>query len=472
MICIDNLRADHVGLYGYARNTTPNFDKWAAQGQVFENFYSTTHMTIPSEGSVFTGRYPFENGLISFEHSLWPQVENIATILKKQGYKTLAYGNSFEYVSFPSVEASFRPLFDTYEIHHRLHNNRILSIDPIKKFLNGVGTDNFFIWLPVGALHSPFGLMFPNTFSDRDYGGPLKPFETFPGSNFWIYKDVLYPVTPETNFNFAKFNKTMVKDNLAKKQILNKKDLSWMIDRYDDGIYGFDQQFQEIMNLFDSRGLSKNTIFVVYSNHGEELNEHGYFGHFDIYEGNVHTPLVIKSPAIQQAKRNGFLASSVDILPTVLTMLELPFPPDLDGLNLFSAEAGQRESIFLLRTPLWESLLRLNGAPSIWDDFRTKIATEDYMEPVILTDHYKLIHRRARFIQKKYSAFQKTSGQLINFPEYEMYDLKTDPLEQHNQAFIAKNFSSLLEKLKPFEKRILNKKNNFLKAKTTIQDYQ
>jgi hypothetical protein len=125
-----------------------------------------------------------------------------------------------------------------------------------------------------------------------------------------------------------------------------------------------------------------------------------------------------------------------------------------------------------MRTPLWESLLRVRDKASIWDDFRSKIATEDYLEPAILTDRHKLIHRRARFINKKYSVFQKTSGLTLKFPEYEMYDLKNDPLEQSNQAFVSQEFGLLKQKLDTFEKRILDKKNIFQKAKTRIQDYQ
>lgn len=472
LICIDNLRADHMGLYGYKRNTTPYLDEWASKEQIFQNFYSTTHMTIPSEGSVFTGRYPFENGLLSFEHTLWPQIDTITSILSKQGYKTLAYGNSAEYRTFPTVESSFRRFFDEYQIFKRLGNKRILRPEGIDKFLENVGSNNFFIWIPMGTVHSPYGYPFKNTFSDKDYNGPMKPFETFNGSNFWVYKNVLYPITPETNFNFGSFEKNLVSETNSKQPIaLKPADLNWLLDRYDDGIIQADTQFKNIMKVFENRDLLKNTIFVVYSNHGEELNEHGYFGHFDIYQGNIHTPLIIKTPNLTVAKRHSMLASSVDILPTVLKVMGLPEPASLDGLDLFSPPAAARSEIFLMRTPLWESLLRLYEKPSIWDDFRT-IATEDYMEPVILTEQYKLIHRRARFINKKYSAFQKTSGKKLDFPEYEMYDLKNDPLEQKNQAFVSKAFAPLKQKLEKFETRILSKKKDFLKAKSVIQDYQ
>ncbi len=471
-ICIDNLRADHMEMFGYNRKTMPYFSKWASEAQVFENFYSTTQMTIPSEGSAFTGRYPFENGLISFEHKLWPQIENVATIFSRRGYHTLASGNSVEYKLFTSVRESFRPLFNYYDITLRRVNGGNPYLESFKKFLTSFESQKFFIWMPMGTVHSPYGFPFKNVFSDEKYSGPLKKFENFPGSNFWIYKNTLYPITPDTDFNFIRLSLDSGSNAINSLIKLNESDLNWMIGRYDDGIIAADRQFEEIMKEFEKRDLIKSTIFVVYSNHGEELNEHGYFGHLDIYQGNVQVPLIIKVPTAMPAKRHNMLATTVDILPTLMNLMKIKPPSDLDGIDLFSPEALKRKSINLLRTPLWESLIYLKNKPSMWDDFRSKISTEDYMEPVIVTDQYKLVHRRARFILKKYSALKSVTKKNIEFPEYEMYDLKKDPLELQNIAFKSKEFAPLLDKLKTFEKRILINKDKFLKSKNSIQDYQ
>ena len=486
-ISVDNVRADHLGLYGYAKNTSPNLDKWAGSAQVFENFYSSTPMTVTSEGSVFTGRYPFENGLISFEHSFDPEVETITAILSKNGYKTVALGDSPEYRVFPSIVKSFKPFFNYYErmplLRVRLEGSppkatrNVIDLPKMEKFLDKVNSDNFFMWLPIGMAHSPFGYPFENKFSDENYKGPLKFLERFHGGNLWLYRNILYPVTPETSFSFSFSSYGLIqlseyKHLATTKLSMKAEDLNWITDRYDDGIYAFDTKLAEILNIFEKRDLTKNTIFVLYSNHGEEFNEHGYFGHFDIYQGSIHVPLVIKSPSISIAKRHRILATSIDILPTLLAMLGIEPPPKTDGLNLFTTQAEERKHVFLLRTPLWESIVRVDNQPSIWDDFRFRIKTEDYMEPTIITSQYKLIHRRARSVLKKYSIFQFVSDKTIEIPEYEMYDLEIDPLEQKNLAGTSKVFAGLKQMLLEFEERMVKKKYNPKKIESTIQDYR
>lgn len=484
-ISVDNLRADHLGLYGYARNTSPNLDKWASTAQVFENFYSSTPMTVTSEGSVFTGRYPFENGLLSFEHSFDQEVETITAILSKNGYRTMALGDSPEYRVFPSIVKSFKPFFDYYTGMPRYRlvgtppnaTRNVIHLPTMEKFLDSVKSDNFFIWLPIGMVHIPFGYPFENKFSDENYRGPLKFLESFSGGNLWLYKNILYPITPETSFSFSFSPKSLIqlsgyKQLATTKLSMKAEDLKWISDRYDDGIHAFDTKLVEIMNIFEKRDLTKNTIFVLYSNHGEEFNEHGYFGHFDIYQGNIHVPLVIKSPGIPTAKRHSVLATSIDILPTLLAMLGIEPPLKTDGLNLFTTHAEKRKHVFLLRTPLWESIIRVDNQPSIWDDFRFKIKTEDYMEPTIITSQYKLVHRRARSVLKKYSVFQFVSDKTIEIPEYEMYDLEKDPLEQMNLADTSKNFAGLQQMLLEFEERMVKKKYNLKKIKSPIQDYR
>src|SRR5262249_7287795 len=66
VVSIDNLRADHIGAYGYGRPTTPAIDRWAAGSIVFENFFSTGYLTPVSEGSIHTGLYPEVNGMTGF----------------------------------------------------------------------------------------------------------------------------------------------------------------------------------------------------------------------------------------------------------------------------------------------------------------------------------------------------------------------------------------------------------------------
>ena len=119
VIVIDTLRADHMGIYGYPRPTSPNIDRFATEGIVFENFYSSSTWTLPSFGSLFTGELPSrhwsgiirtidqENGKHSFvEHAdrrfsqLDEKLPTLATSLGLNGFATFAVVNN-AFVSFP-----------------------------------------------------------------------------------------------------------------------------------------------------------------------------------------------------------------------------------------------------------------------------------------------------------------------------------------------------------------------------------
>lgn len=479
LLSMDNIRADHMSLYGYKKPTTPNLEKWAAKAQVFNNFYSTTSMTVTSEGSVFTGRYPFENGVISFDHEFSPNIETITSILAKNGYATMGWGDSPEYSGFPKMQKSFSRHFNNFFMPRFRFTkvgekrSREFNIKPIDKFLESNSYNNFFIWVPLGVAHSPHGYLLEKKFTDVNYRGPLEILRDFNGGNLWTYKNILYPVTEKTNFIFANENGRLLKRSAKVPIKLKGPDIQWLIDRYDDGIYAADREFQKIIDLLEKRKRLDDTIIVFYSNHGEELNEHGYFGHYDVYQGNVRVPLIIYSPKHFIPGRPETLASSVDILPTVLAEMGIQQPPEVDGIDLFSPLAKKRNEIFLLRTPLWESIIRIENQKSKWDDFRNgKIQAKNIMDPVVVNSQFKLIRRKSRFILKEYSIFGAVSGKKIVYPEYELYDLKNDPLEKNNLAAKLSEFESLHLKLLNFEKRITSKKFEVQQPNPVIQDYQ
>ena len=229
---------------------------------------------------------------------------------------------------------------------------------------------------------------------------------------------------------------------------VGKEDIDYVNGRYDDGLVLTDRIVGELFDYIKKTGLADRTVVILQSEHGETLGERGYIAHYDIYDETVHTPLIIKMPALA-GRRIETLTSGVDVLPTVLSLLRIPAPV-VDGVDLSPFFTGAtstqpRREVYLSRTPLWERLFsstfqgRAIFLPSsmpiestAWAQFVTADNKEHYYDTAIRTEKWKLIHRLARTALLKYSWWGWLTGKPVVLPEYELYDLANDPGETRN----------------------------------------
>jgi arylsulfatase A-like enzyme len=114
------------------------------------------------------------------------------------------------------------------------------------------------------------------------------------------------------------------------------KDIDELINSYDNGIYFIDHQITEFFYELEKKGLLKNTIIIITSDHGEELYEHNGFLHGAFYDHTIHIPLIIKIPNLTKKIQIQDLAQSIDIAPTVLSLLQLKYPSEFQGINLLT----------------------------------------------------------------------------------------------------------------------------------------
>lgn len=106
---------------------------------------------------------------------------------------------------------------------------------------------------------------------------------------------------------------------------VTQEDLDYVVGRYDDGIRSTDEMLGGLFTYLEKSGLSKNTVVAIQSEHGEGLGERGYILHYDIYDEQTHTPLIIKIPELNLGRIND-LASGVDVMPTLLEILNVQRP--------------------------------------------------------------------------------------------------------------------------------------------------
>ncbi|MBI2108559.1 MAG: sulfatase [Parcubacteria group bacterium] len=458
LISLDSLRQDHLSLYDYSRKTSPRLDKWAQNAFIFDQHIVTSHITPVSEMSLHTSLYPSSSGVINFSTLLSENKKTLAEILKEYGYKTVAIGSSNEFVpKFEVMRKNFSRGFDRYLTEHlkesfntekytteeiytnflpdikdwsdysTIRDRRGLPLDALS-YLRNTSGEKFFLWVPIGTIHWPYqgsNINKPTYFSDTLYDGIFKndPLEWFMLSR--VFNGYFYP-----------------REKGELPQPLDSKDIQFLHDRYDDGIFLVDQFLGELFSVLKETKLDKKTVIIISSEHGEDFGEHGYFAHYDIFDTQIRTPLVIKFPNIK-GRRIDEQISNIDILPTLLETLGIPIPNQVEGKSFFSFlfkedVSPPREYAFIERTPLWENII-INNVTTLpteekeWlNEFKILDDKNSFKDIAVRTKDWKLIYRKSFDIQKRFSWWQHLSGKSTLFTEYELYNLIEDPNEKKN----------------------------------------
>ncbi|MEK7567376.1 MAG: sulfatase [Patescibacteria group bacterium] len=455
IISIDSLRADHMGLYGYEKNTTPLIDTWAKDAFVFDNYYVNAYLTPISAAGLHTGLDTGNHGVINFQAYLRDGVKMIAERLVDEGYLTAAIGNSSEFEIWPAMENNFHRGFSVYEPGG---TRAEIPWTNIKGFITEK-SDPFFLWIPIGKVHWPYGLGSTPKFTDPEYRGVLKN-KILNASVFnHLYNGLLHVPLPQkfTGFfgfiddrNFSNTTYYQYPEEIRGRSVeIFSDDVQYIRNQYDNGVAQTDREIGEFLNWLKQNGYDKNTVVIIESEHGEDLGEHRYVAHYDIFDTNIRVPLIIKVPNTTGG-RLGQLMSNVDVLPTINDILGLGFKlRNINGKTAISLLRGSseeiRDEVFITRTPLWERFVFVQDTDSIFSEFRRKDDESHFRDTAIRNKEWKLIHRRAREIENYYSLWRFIGGTPPTRAEYELYNLFQDPLEQDN---VAEQFPGIVIKLK------------------------
>ncbi|HEY5659084.1 MAG TPA: sulfatase [Myxococcota bacterium] len=315
LLVIDTLRADHLGLYGYERPTSPQIDAWAARGAVFDRAMATSPWTLPSFGSLFTGQLPSrhtagflgatsggERGFVTLDAS----VRSLAEILGEAGYATVAIANN----PFLDPEFEISRGFEVYD-HEPGSEGEIRRANAI--------VDRAFDWLDHRSDARPF-LMLVHFFDPHinydppdgvrgrfagDYAGPLES-----------------PISD-------------LKAIRAGRIPLGARDRAFIVSTYDEEILFVDAQAGRLLAGLRSRGCLEDTIVVLVSDHGEEFWDHGGFEHgHSMFQELLRVPMIVWGPGIPP-QRIAEPVSIADVFPTALEALGLPAVEALASRSLW-----------------------------------------------------------------------------------------------------------------------------------------
>ncbi len=374
IIVLDTTRVDYLSCYDYREDTTPNISRLAREGTLYDEAYSTDFWTLPSHASLFTGLYPSQVGATSETNQLVADAVTIAERLKDHGYETGAIVNN-QWISrergfaqgFDFYAEMWRPGYRDDDEHRRLTEQK--SIDVAGKWLEKRLENDapFFLFINFNVVHMPYR---PTPEFRKKWVRP----------NRWALNRLMRLGNIAGMWGF-----------LAGEEKFDETDFRIMRNLYEAEVAIADEQVGEIVKLLESRSILDKTLFIVTSDHGENLGEHGMIDHlFSMYETTVHIPLIIRYPErFESGAINGDLISLVDISPTVLDVCGLvddAAPADTKLFSLCSQERLRRQFVVA------ENDRPINGIELMqqqYPDFDT--STIDHKWRMIRDSQYKLI---------------------------------------------------------------------------------
>ena len=324
MIAVDSLRADRLGCYGYDRPTTPFIDAFAGGSAVFDNCYAPSIPTQPSFTCTFTGQWPTTHGIVAHRgrSALCERAPFLPEFLQRAGYATAAVDNlaahhkpwfarGFDVCLNPREAGSYPECFRFNE----------LAVE----WLKAHGREPFFLFVHYWDPHTPY--MPPVAYRNLFYAGD--PTVENRGSLDEFYRRPLRSWWPSGWLG------RMASEwpDAAGAQIT---DVGFVRSQYDAEVRCVDDGIRELLGAIETLGIAEETAVFIFSDHGEELGEHGvYFDHHGLYESDIRVPLIVRWPGVEvDGRRIRSLAQHTDLAPTVLDGAGLPVPRGMDGRSL------------------------------------------------------------------------------------------------------------------------------------------
>ena len=323
-IVVDTLRADHLSLYGYEAGSTPNLERLAEDAIRFDQAFTNSSWTRPSFASILTGRLPSSHGVMSKSDALPDAVNTLPEALKAAGYATAGYVTNFNVAPY----FNFHQGFDEYVY---LEPEFVLGADDASAKLLLMQ----FIRQRVEKMRAMQGEVLAGT-AYQDAGTVnaaltswIDRQSTAPWFLFVGYMDPHDPyfAHPYDGSGYAR----------AAHQHPDPSEAPALVALYDGEISYWDAELGKLLDGLRTRELYDELTIIVTSDHGEEFNEHGGFWHgTTLYDEQVRVPLLVKLP---QSRRGGTVVrhwvQSIDLMPTVLTLLDTPVPDGVQGGDLF-----------------------------------------------------------------------------------------------------------------------------------------
>ncbi|TBL75310.1 sulfatase-like hydrolase/transferase [Paenibacillus thalictri] len=367
-IIADDHRSDSIGVYGNPHVRTPNLDRLAAEGVLFQSVYTmggqTAALCVPCRASLLTGANAFRSTVSNKEvtlaetedRSLWelnPALAILPEVLRQEGYRTFgtgkwhngkaAFARSFsdganiffggmgDHVGLPVHGYDLDGIYPQEAAQMSSVFSSELFAETASDFIQSYESDEpFFLYVAFTAphdprtpppgyseLYSPEGLPLPGNFMTEH------PFD----NGELQVRDEQLAVTPR-----------------------QPEEIRRHLADYYSMITHMDEQIGRILHTLEASGRADDTIVVYTADHGLALGQHGLLGKQNLYEHSVHIPLVMRGPGLPQAAGIEALGCQIDIFPTLCDLTGISCPQTAEGRSLAPLLLGQaaavRENVF------------------------------------------------------------------------------------------------------------------------------
>jgi arylsulfatase A-like enzyme len=474
IILTDDHAVQSIGAYGSPYGATPNIDRLAKEGALFNRAFVANSICGPSRAILLTGKYSHTNGFKDNHDTFDASQDVFPKRLKESGFQT-AWIGKWHLVSYPQG-------FDYWNIlpgQGQYYNPSFISMKGDTTRINGyctdVTTDLTLNWLDKRDQSKPFFVVVGEKAPHRTWMPDIQDLGKFDNINFPLpanfydkyenrtaaeMQDMSIEKTMKIGYDLkmkgepdalasaflARMNPEQrskwdtyydkIEDDFLKRKLTGKALTEWKFQRYMKDYYSttlsLDRNIGRILSYLDKNNLTKNTIVVYTSDQGFYMGEHGWFDKRFMYEESMRTPLVIRYPGvIKPGTISNQMVSNVDFAPTFLEAAGVAIPKEIQGRSMMPLLRNPNASI---RKSAYYHFYEYPGEHSVLKHFG------------IRTSRYKLI----RFYDHK------------NF--WELYDLQSDPHEMHN-LYGQKKYTSITTDLKKQLKQLIleNKDEEALK---------
>ncbi|MBV9397665.1 MAG: sulfatase-like hydrolase/transferase [Bryobacterales bacterium] len=388
LITMDTVRADHLPIYGYARNTAPHLTAFAAEATLYKNSIAVSNMTLATHASIFTGLYPSAHGAHSLPRNptgspLRPGIPTVAGMLSRNGYLSMAVVANHAYLD-PFYEVGRG--FQAYDIRQpvpivnpemstdlrlllRYGIRQILDLftstaefDRVSRRAAEINDAAFDLLNDARSRQMPFFLFLNYMDAHGPYVPPAPYGDLFPGRL--------------RNFSDTSYRRLEL-ELVRSERPVTPREKEHLISQYDGAIAYLDSELGSLLSGLKARGLYDDALIIITSDHGENFGDRNLLGHWiSLYQDEVSVPLIVKYPHQSQGKVVESMVSQIDIAPTVLEAANVPAPATFAGKSLIQPVDPERllySEAFFPRAPYSQSKLYPKSQRAVYQGFKKLI---------------------------------------------------------------------------------------------------
>jgi arylsulfatase len=311
VVTLDTTRADHLGCYGYFRDTSPEIDALARESILFEQAFAPMATTLPTHVSVFTATAPLEHGVLANStqggQRFVPSsaLRPVAQLAEQAGYRTAAFVSAAPLKRDSGIATGF----ETFDEPAERHRNATGTVDAAIAWLSRADDSPVFAWIHLYDAHWP------------------------------------YEAPPPYDGSFA--TDAGLERYIAERRIAESglRPLAGAVERSRESINAYDAEIRyqdaevgRLLRWLRKNGRWPHTAVLLLGDHGEGLLQHGEAAHGSTWQEQLHAPLLMRVPGVPPRRVEAPL-SLVDAMPTFLALLRAP------GLALPDAQASGRDAL-------------------------------------------------------------------------------------------------------------------------------